>query len=71
MQKCSKCSSEYADSVKFCARDGTLLDQNLLDPSLRRCPRCAAEFVGARFCPHDGMVMELVPDDSPPAFERR
>jgi hypothetical protein len=70
MQTCSRCGATYADGVKFCAHDGTLLDQNLLDPSLRRCPRCAAEYVGARFCPHDGTPMVVVPGGAPPMIGR-
>jgi NADH pyrophosphatase NudC (nudix superfamily) len=71
MQTCSRCGTQYDDRQKFCTHDGTPLDPSRLDASLRRCPRCAAEFVGARFCPHDGMPMELVPEGSPPAAERR
>jgi len=70
MQTCSRCGAHHADFLKFCPNDGTPLGRTLRDASLRRCPRCSAEFVGAIYCPHDGMPMVVVPETAPPGVER-
>lgn len=63
MKSCPKCSSTYADAVKFCPRDGAALEQRIgaiPDRSAtgrQVCPTCGSAYDGGRFCMLDGSLL--------------
>ncbi len=66
MKRCPHCDSTYADSVKFCARDGHALVPRvgpIVEPvsaKAQRCPTCGAEYDAGRFCAADGSLLVAV-----------
>jgi hypothetical protein len=56
MPICPVCSTEYVAEVKFCHLDGTPLTRptNPADRTLRKCPKCGAQYEGGKFCARDG-----------------
>jgi len=50
-----------SDSVRFCPKDGMLVEANAAPPpGLVACPACGREYpANVVFCPHDGSTLKV------------